>query len=246
MKLIALLCWYDEPVAWLTELVEGLGRAGVDTLVALDGAYALYPNGRTMSPFEQFEALEQGCDAHGIQFESWANPTLWQGNELEKRSAAFEHAHELSGPGDWLWVVDADEIVTEVLPNLRQTLEAAEEDVAECLLWWRDGDDPKPSRLLEALAPESVGEYTWVRKFFRWQETGIHLPGPNHWHYFAGDGRMLWGDPPSKRVDCLRLWREVLIEHRLNAREPERLAAQFGYYRNRREQAAETHMGVPH
>ena len=46
MKLVAVLIWYDEDPQLLYETVTRLGRIPVDALVALDGAYDLYPGGQ--------------------------------------------------------------------------------------------------------------------------------------------------------------------------------------------------------
>jgi hypothetical protein len=37
----------------------------------------------------------------------------WQGNEVEKRSALFALSDTIACPGDWVWVCDADEVVTD-------------------------------------------------------------------------------------------------------------------------------------
>jgi len=57
VKLVALLTWYDEPSWCLTELVASLAAAGIDHLVAVDGAYMLYPLARPQSPGEQAQAI---------------------------------------------------------------------------------------------------------------------------------------------------------------------------------------------
>jgi hypothetical protein len=59
MRLIALLSFYDEPAEALAECVQSLARAGCDHVVAVDGAYALYPEGKPMSPIEQVGTIAE-------------------------------------------------------------------------------------------------------------------------------------------------------------------------------------------
>jgi hypothetical protein len=50
LKLVAVLIWYDEDPQLLYETVTRLGRIPVDALVAVDGAYDLYPGATGSSP----------------------------------------------------------------------------------------------------------------------------------------------------------------------------------------------------
>jgi hypothetical protein len=44
VNLIGILCWFDERPAALAGVVAGLAKAGVSHVVAVDGAYSLFPN----------------------------------------------------------------------------------------------------------------------------------------------------------------------------------------------------------
>ena len=46
VKLHGLLSFYDEPETSLLACIDGLANAGVDHLLAVDGAYQLYPDAK--------------------------------------------------------------------------------------------------------------------------------------------------------------------------------------------------------
>lgn len=221
MRLVALLNWYDERPEWLVELVGGIAAAGVNHLVAVDGAYALYPYGRARSNSDEAHALVGACAGVGIGLTLHQPEHVWLGNECEKRTAMFELGHRVAQPGtDWFWVCDGDEIVTEAR-TLREQLASAKHDAGECVVWWEK--------------PDGIKTYKMIRKFFRAQPDGISVTD-NHYTYVAGDGRRLWGNLP--REDCERLW-GVEIEHRLAKRTGPRLDAQHEYYRRRKDEKIE-------
>jgi len=190
MRLIAILTWYDEPAWCLTELVASLALADVDHLVAVDGAYMLYPEGRAQSPGEQAQAILAGAQGSGMGVSLYAPQDVWFGNEIEKRSFTFAAGHLIADPGiDWLWVVDADERIQETV-GLRDALEATEFDVVSVLM------DEVNDGTREGAFP--------IRKFFRAQPTGIHLED-NHFTYLSGDGQLLFEGYCIARdglVDC--------------------------------------------
>jgi hypothetical protein len=225
MRLIALLSWYDEPTWCLTELVASLAAAGIDHLVAVDGAYLLYPEGRAQSPGEQAQAILAGAQGAGIGVSLFSGREVWFGNELEKRSFTFAAGHLVAEPEvDWLWVVDADERIQETL-GLRHALEETEHDVASLLM------DEVNEGTREGVLP--------IRKFFRAQPTGIHLEH-NHYTYMTGDGRLLYegfNAPSDDLVECEHL-PFVRIDHR-GGRAPMRVAQAQTYYDRRKELAAE-------
>src|SRR6266498_1360247 len=57
LKIIAILSWFDESPSWLSACVASLARAGCSHLVAVDGAYRLYPDGRPHSGIAQQDAI---------------------------------------------------------------------------------------------------------------------------------------------------------------------------------------------
>ena len=177
MKLVALLTWYDEPSWCLTELVASLAAAGIDHLVAVDGAYMLYPLARPQSPGEQAQAILAAAQGASVGVSLYCPQDIWFGNEIEKRSFTFAAGHMVAVPGeDWLWIVDADERITEAL-GLREALERLDCDAASLMY------DEVNGGTREGSFP--------IRKFFRAQPTGIHLRH-NHFSYWTGDGQLLY------------------------------------------------------
>lgn len=225
MKLIAVLIWYDEPTWALVELTASLAAAGCDALVAVDGAYALYPNGRAQSPGEQAQALLAAAQGAGMEISLHLPREVWWGNEIEKRTFAFEAAHGIAkGWDDWLWIVDADDRIQEA-QGLREALECCDVDVASLFM------DEVNEGTREGVIP--------VRRFFRAQESGISVV-TNHFTYMSGDGQLLFEGyqvPRPELAPCDHL-PFVRIDHRGGRSEARNYAKQV-YYDRRKEAAAE-------
>lgn len=225
MRLIALLCWYDEPAWCLAELVASLARSDVDEIVAVDGAYALFPGGRPRSRSDQSHAIMAAARGAGMGVTLHSPRDLWLGNEVEKRSFLFAAGHLVGGPNDWFWVVDADEVVTEAV-GLRAALERTPHDAGEVVLDQITADGPQCQLLM--------------RMLFRYQATGIRCDG-NHYTYMTGDGRMLWQGnigthPLLEPAEPLHF---VRVAHQQTGRSHERERARESYYRARKETGAE-------
>lgn len=226
MRLIACLSWYDENPAWLTELVAGLARAGVDHVVAIDGAYALYPQARGNSGSEQAQVVLASAVGCGMGVTVHLPPHPWVGNEIEKRTALFVLAHAVAEPGaDWLWVCDADEVIT-TAAGLRDQLEATDLDVASVLL-------------CEGICQ---GEHEWstmpIRKLFRAHPQGIRVER-HHARYVTGDDDVLWdASNPIVEAEALQAW-DVKVRHRPGDREAYRTRKRLAYYQVRQNVQAE-------
>lgn len=221
MRVHALLAWYDEPAAWLAELAASLGRWGVDHLVAVDGAYFLYPQGRNASSVEQQEALLRASQGAGMGCTLLIPQTPWYGNEIEKRTALFRAAEAVSEPDDWYFVIDADMVLTEA-HGLKDRLGALDEPVANVLLWERDtgqGESQQASPMLYRALP------------------GLHVE-TNHFTYRAGDGRYLRAGTLVD-VEPAAMLLNVKVEHRQRQRAAHRTASQHGYYARRASVRAE-------
>jgi hypothetical protein len=225
MRLIAILTWYDEPSWCLTELIASLAKAGVDHVVAIDGAYMLYPEGRGQSPGEQAQAILAGCQGAGMGATIHTPQDVWFGNEIEKRSFTFAAGHLVADAGvDWLWVVDADERIQETL-GLREALEATECDVATLMI------DEVNEGTREGAFP--------LRKFFRAQPTGIHLER-NHFTYLTGDGQLLFEGYCIAKPELVEAenFGFVRIDHRGGRTKIRSFQAQV-YYDRRKQYGAE-------
>jgi hypothetical protein len=217
-RIVALLSWFDEQPAWLAELVASMGRAGVDHVVAVDGAYGAYPDGTGNSGSEQAQVVAatalgagMGCTIH-IPSEAWA------GNEIEKRTFLFALAHLVAVPDrDWLWVLDGDEVITESA-GLKEALEGTDKQVATVNLW--EG----------VCSGEHENTSMTLRMLFRAQRTGISVQG-HHAHYRSGDGQVLWNAcQPTNETPVLPLERMVHVRHRPGDRQAYRNRKRLGYY----------------
>jgi hypothetical protein len=136
MRLFALLNWYDESPTWLATTITSLTNIGVDHVIAVDGAYYLYPHARARSGAEQAEAVHFACDSVGIGLTMERPQDGWLRSEAEKRTHLFRLAMAIGTTGeDWLFAIDADEVVTD-RANIKPELEAAGGvDVFKAHIW---------------------------------------------------------------------------------------------------------------
>ena len=65
MRVVGCLIWYDEQPSVLATAVAGFTRV-CDTIVAVDGAFALYPQARPRSAPEQAETVRSVCESAGV------------------------------------------------------------------------------------------------------------------------------------------------------------------------------------
>lgn len=230
MRLIALLSWFDEPIEDLVACITSAQEHGVDHVVAVDGKYALYPADEHVSDSRQHAAVVLACRQLGLGLTLHVPAAEWAGGEVEKRTFHFALAHAVSQPGDWFWIMDADEIVVKTPPDLKDRLRATELDCADI-----EAEDAVAVRLNLKDMPERFS----VRHLFRAQPITVVT---NHITYVSGDGRLLWGyaggDQPLE--DALDLTEDVLIEHHPDRRRSrERLLAKYQYYAQRNAEKVE-------
>lgn len=214
MRIIACLVWYDEKASFLAELVASLGKGGIDHIVAVDGAYAIYPDAKGNSGSEQADVIASTALGAGMGVTMHQPRRLdpWWGNEVEKRTALFTLAHHVAEPGvDWLLVADADEILLTGINRIK--LEAVTDPVVEFTI------------------EERGGKQFPMRKLFRAHERGITVQG-YHARYLDGDGNVLWG--PSEEINTIAadMW-DTRIRHRPDDRHSWRRRDQKEMYRMR-------------
>lgn len=164
---IGILSWFDEDPAWLAGTVSSLTKIPVGHLVAVDGAYALYPEGRASSPPEQAAVIAETCRALDIGLTLHAPREVFFGNEVEKRTLGFRLAETVAEPGDWYFVIDADELVDHAF-GVEETLARSSEDVASIALDNTQG----------------------VRRLYR-ATPGIHCK-TTHYEFFTAGGQSLF------------------------------------------------------
>jgi hypothetical protein len=231
MRIIALLSWYDESSAFLAAAIASLSKVGVDHLVAVDGAYALLPDGKHASPPEQAETIAATCEGLGIGSTIHVPDRKWLENEVGKRTFMFELGELVANPDDWFLVLDADEVVKHAPTDLRARLRDSEDDAAAVMFWNRE--EPKT---------EQAKQFNWepitkvaIPILFR-AGLGLHVTG-THFTYRTEDGRTLWGlgdDKSSGLVeDFLDLTANFVIDHKSAFRSKHRATQQRSYYKLR-------------
>lgn len=227
MNLIALISFYNEHPAVLRDCIVGLARAGVDHVVCLDGAYALFPDAQAASPAEQHAAILLTAREVGVGLTLEVPRSHWVGNEVEKRDHHFRIANSVATPGrDWLWIMDADQVVRDA-PRLKERLAETDRDVAATLLHDRVVEQIP----MDARAP-GMEEDFMLRNVFRAQPIRVMV---NHYTFVTDDGRVLWGGPVEDHhvpAPCLDLV-DVIVDHYPDRRDRERLQAKHAYYTRR-------------
>ena len=215
MRVVGLLAWYDESAIWLSEAVWSAAEL-CDHVLAVDGAYALYPDGRAQSAPEQAEAILRSAYRRGIGCTIHRPGDLWLGNQIEKRTVMFRLGAELGA--DWFFVFDADDLVTDVPADARLRLEQAEEDVAVYTL----GGERYHRGLFRALPNLRVEDA--------------------HYHYLAerdGETVHLRGNEDVHQLEPFLNLTHLRVRHRREERLRERLAAASVYRRELAEGAFE-------
>lgn len=237
MKLIGILSWYDESPSWLAACVASLARAGCSHLVAVDGAYRLYPDGRPHSGGDQHEAITRTAYGAGIGCTLHYPDRVWRGNELEKRQFCFKLASQVAEPNvDWYFINDADQIVIKA-SNLVGRLENTDLNVGETkLLEFQDPHhSPKLAEVVQTLSVPREHPIR-VRNLFR-AVPGLSLIGNHYTYGVDGEVTKLWGSATGGDLleEALDLCDFVHIEHRTHLRDLARKESQMAYYKIRDE-----------
>lgn len=210
-----LLSWYDEPVAWLAAAVSSFAQF-CDTIVAVDGAYSLYPQGEPRSHPNQVEAIQLAAEASGAACLVHQPSETWLGNEIEKRQTALELAKGLDA--GWVCVFDADYHVRRCNPEaIRWDLDNTDLDVAAY-------------ELLGTIEEPKASWTSPTRDIFRCKPD-LEI-GPTHAHYSYGGNEWLKG-PGVDLVEALHFGQNLVCYHRSQDRPKQRLDAQQRYYRMR-------------
>lgn len=213
-----------------------------DTIVAVDGGYALYPGARPRSHPQQAEAIIQAAETADTELILHRPRGIWFGNEVEKRNYAVKLAATVMEPGvDWFCVVDADYHLLTCDPELiRAKLDATPLHVATFTLL--DGKDFMTDDKLAAYVNTHDCDTEWTfrnRDLYRWNES-LRI-GPAHWTYSALiDGEWTWLRGPFEReAPALNLDRDLVFYHRTQDRPKVRKQAADFYYHARQDSRIE-------
>lgn len=241
MRIIGTLCYYDESPTWLAACITSMARV-CDHIIALDGAYRLYPGGRPSSGQPSHEAVLKTAEAAGVGLTHYVPSTVFEDNEVEKRNVAFRLAEAIAEPErDWFFILDADEVVLEVPGTLREDLSVTPMDVASASMVTRIDWHANPQ--MEQLAQNGFAQsenLSESRRFYR-AIPGLRAVG-NHFTFVAerddGLGPLTLRGADRFGVDP-SLNTGLLIEHRSTQRTMERDEAKKDYYRRRDASQAE-------
>lgn len=225
-----MLSWYRESPTWLAATVSSLTKAGVSHVVAVDGAYQLFPgaNGEPASGAEQADAIVQTAHGAGIGCTIHRPNRPWSGGEVAKRSFMFATALLEAETGDWLLWVDADEVIHRAPHDLLVRLATSDMDVAAVSLWQRH-DAHETAELSEQARTLAFTDWTGRdhRVLYR------ALPGLRcelrHDHVTDGTSVLRGGPNMAAAEDC----HDVIVEHRHEFRDRARMNAAAEYYRLR-------------
>ena len=215
-RIHGLLSWYDESAAFLAAAVSSFAQV-CDTITAVDGAYALYPDSRPRSLPIQAEVI------------------------VEKRTALFRLAQaQAELHHDWYWVFDADCVLTEWPADLKATLAEIPVNAAEVQLFERRDyatDHPDTAAILNL--PTTTGSH--MRMLFRalkdMQAVDAHYVYGG-WNV-AGDWEYAWGPKRIGAIDAATL-DSVRVEHRSIWRDKYRRELAQSYYELRDQLRTET------
>jgi hypothetical protein len=211
MRIIAVLSWYDEPVDWLRECVASARFC--DHLIAVDGPYAAFSGAleKPSSPPDQFDAIRgvwPGCTLR-------SRSAPWDG-EIAKRDYMFRLA--VAEGADWVFVIDADEVVTDVPGDLRELLASTQPHVAEATLMY----EATPGW---SLVPSQV------RRLFR-VLPGLGYAGAHSRVVAEVDGRSVsLADPNLSACEPAEAISGLRMRHRNHERSLERQSRKADYYK---------------
>lgn len=240
MRVFMLLNFYEESASWLAATISS-AKGLVDHVVAIDGRYMLFPDGEAQSRSDQATTIVEIAQSCGMGLTLHRKNELWIGNEVEKRTHLFKLALLDATEDDWLFVLDADEVVTRCPGDTRKRLEETDLHAAYVTAWTREDqhDNPKKERAAQQFNWEQKSTFP-VRKFFR-ALPGLHCER-NHYTYVAGDGTKVWGNTTYEGHDvCPTLdITDFRVEHKTGFRSQHRRQAAKDYYQRRDQLAVES------
>lgn len=236
----ALYSFYDEPIDMIAASVAALGGV-VDHLVAVDGAYMLFPDGKAHSDPQTVKVIEEICRGLRIGFTVHIPSHVWSGNEVQKRNHMVRLAEPVTREDGWYFAVDADVVVTNVAFDWFEQLEKIAADD-----WGAIEIAVRERRTLPAGVQYPEDPYSNVRLFYR------ALPGltygPAHWVIHApdpetGEPLCLWGPHEYSPCGAFDAGHLLKVDHRFE-RSEERTVNARKYYARREQVGVERQRGA--
>lgn len=196
--------------------MDHISDIGCTHVVAVDGAYALYPHDQVSSDPDQAEAIIDGCRANDLGLVLCDLKQTWIHNEIQKRQYMLDVAKTIAtGVGDWLMPWDADFHLEQMDFDLFDKLRSGKSD-----FWDIEISD----------APTGDVGWWWVRLFLR--AHAIEGFVRNHYTYALWDGTETVVGP--RAADLVRGRQTTMrIRHKPNNRVEGRRERQVEYYEQR-------------
>jgi hypothetical protein len=221
MKLIGLLSFFDQDEDYIEGDLSDLHKLGATSVVAVDGAYAMYPDGPVRSGKKLIEKMRKKAASLDMSLLLYQPNTVWMGNEVEKRQVMIDLAWTIAEDGDWFVVWDCDYKLVDI------------------------DEGPEGSWLPIASLPSTKEDFAYISFTESSQDNAWHpmqmfikaqpvMMDGNHHTYKLADGRrsqILRRDVPNMAE--ARDMSQVKIRHRVHERDPSRRAGQTAYYEER-------------
>lgn len=246
MKVVAVLIWYDEDPQLLYETVTRLAQIPVDAVVAVDGAYDLYPGATGSSPPSNHAAIGDAARTIGVSATIHSPASPWEGSgEVKQRTFALRLAETLTEPDDWFLFLDADHVLQRVDSSFRGRLEASDKEVATYGLAQRPRKPAELSPLERQVIAAHADEWPGTvdapgieapRLLYR-ARRGLRY-GPLHWELTGPKGK-LWGLGTDALLPAEDLTEVLVFEHAWDHRSEDRLQAALEYFDRRDEAGVE-------
>jgi hypothetical protein len=108
MRIVAMISHYDEDVSRLIKCIGYVADLGATHVVMVDGAYALYPDGRRTTGAYVSSFASEEAEVRGLGFLAYTPRDVFAGNEAEKRQVMLDLALSITTDDDFLLPWDAD------------------------------------------------------------------------------------------------------------------------------------------
>lgn len=223
-EIVAMLNFFDEDPSWVLNAIDTAASSGATMIVAVDGAYSRFPQGRARSQVRTTEAVRAICETRQLGLLLYQPREVWKGDEVAKRKVMLELALAITKPRDWLMILDADYRWQSDI-DLRLKLEETIYDIAQV-----DFTD----------VTNADGTPVWQpANLLMRARRGLHMK-QNHYTYYlpygAGGFDVL---DRSNRPNVCYLRNDVRVRHLVHQRDPQRRAQQVAYYERRDREGTE-------
>lgn len=118
----ALTIFYDEPLELIAAHFSSLAGV-VDHVIAVDGAFAHYPDAKGASDPTQHRMIQEICTGARLGLTLHVPTGPWYGNEVEKRNYTLALAEPVTREDGWYLSSDVDEVIVHVAEDWFEQLQ---------------------------------------------------------------------------------------------------------------------------